>query len=236
MFTSQSCVFAVNYQARALTPQKSSKERHRFLVGTCSLHDSNELSVLEYHENTNQIEATAIYNHPDQIWAIEPSPSNSDLLITSGQSSAGDKRLTLWRMPHQSADDLLETSTPIEDKLDLKTESTFEIATLTTLIQDIKWHPDNDKILTADSNRVSLWSLGESTIKVILFEISRTALCLSSIFLEAYQTLFEIHILTSCSFSCTSLATPKLIKYLSFSSRQPLVCFKIVMRASLWEI
>lgn len=170
MFTSQSCVFAVNYHARALTSQKSSKERHRFLVGTCSLHDSNELSVLEYHENTNQIEATAIYNHPDQIWAIEPSPIDSDLLITSSQSSAGDKKLTLLRMPHQSEDDLLGSSSPIEDKLELKTESTFDLAASTTLIQNIKWHPDSDEILTTDCNRVSLWKLGESSIKVFLCE------------------------------------------------------------------
>jgi hypothetical protein len=192
MFTSQSCVFAVNYQARALTPQKSSKERHRFLVGTCSLHDSNELSVLEYHENTNQIEATAIYNHPDQIWAIEPSPTDSDLLITSSQSTAGNKRLTLWRMPHQSADDLLESSSPIEDKLDLKTESTFEISTLTTLIQDIKWHPDHDKILTADSNRVSLWNLGESSIQVIRCESVPTVLSLLPIFELIKPSLFSV--------------------------------------------
>ena len=111
MFTSQSCVFAVNYQARSLAPQKASKERHRFLVGTCSLHDSNELSVLEYHESSNQIEATAIYSHPDQIWSIEPSPNDSDLVITSGQSSSGEKHLNLWRMPHQNSKNIVINGT-----------------------------------------------------------------------------------------------------------------------------
>lgn len=167
MFTSQSCVFAVNYHARSLAPQKASKERHRFLVGTCSLHESNELSVLEYHESSNQIDATAIYNHPDQIWAIEPSPADSDLLITSSQSSSGNKNLTLWRMPNQSADDLLDTTAPIEDKLELIEESKFPIAPETsTVTQNIKWHPNQNKILTTDSDRLCLWSLGANEVKV----------------------------------------------------------------------
>jgi hypothetical protein len=46
MYTSSSAVYQVNYQARIICPQKASKERHRFLVGTCSLHDENELTVL----------------------------------------------------------------------------------------------------------------------------------------------------------------------------------------------
>ena len=166
MFTSQSCVFAVNYNARALAAQKSSKERHRFLVGTCSLLDNNELSVLEYHENSNKIEATAVYNHPHQIWAVEPSPNDSDLLITSSQSSAGEKHLTLWRMPHQTADDLIETSSPIEDKMELMKETVFEIADKASLIQNIKWHPNHDKILTTNSSSLSLWSLSVSSVKV----------------------------------------------------------------------
>ena len=173
MFTSQSCVFAVNYHARAIAPQKSSKERHRFLVGTCSLHESNELSVLEYHESSNQIEATAIYNHPDQIWSIEPSPNDPDLLITSSQSSKGDRNLTLWRMPHQSADDLIESTSPIEDKLELTKESSFILAEGTKLIQDVKWHPNHNKIMTTDSNRISLWSVGSSKIEVHLITIAR---------------------------------------------------------------
>ena len=166
MFTSQSCVFAVNYQARSLAPQKASKDRHRFLVGTCSLHDCNELSVLEYHEDSNQIEATATYNHPDQIWSIEPSPNDSDLVVTSSQSSRGDKDLTLWRMPNQSVDDLQKSSVHVEDKLDLVKESTFAISDKTTLIQNIKWHHTQNKILTTDSDAISLWSVGDTNAKV----------------------------------------------------------------------
>ena len=168
MFTSQSCVFAVNYQARSLAPQKASKDRHRFLVGTCSLHDSNELSVLEYHENSNQIEATAIYSHPDQIWSIEPSPNDTDLVITSSQSSRGEKSLILWRMPNQGADDLEESSAPVGDKLNLIKESTFAISDRTTLVQNIKWHHTQNKILTADSDAISLWSVGDSSAKVFV--------------------------------------------------------------------
>jgi hypothetical protein len=168
MYSSQSCVFAVNHHARALAPQKASKERHRFLVGTCSLHDSNELSVLEYHENSNQIEASAIYNHPDQIWAVEPSPNESDLVITSSQSSSNNKALTLYRMPHQKEEDLQDESILIEDKLELIEESTYEVDN-NTIIQNIKWHPSQEKMLTADSNGIGLWDITSKVSLLLIF-------------------------------------------------------------------
>ncbi len=93
-------------KARAICSQRASKERHRFLVGTCSLHDSNELSVLEYREDANQIDAVSLYQHPDQIWALASSPSDPSLVITSKQAADGLRGVTLWRMPRQTHQDM----------------------------------------------------------------------------------------------------------------------------------
>eukprot|EP00596_Hydrurales_sp_CCMP1899_P008886 CAMPEP_0119034144 /NCGR_PEP_ID=MMETSP1177-20130426/1171_1 /TAXON_ID=2985 /ORGANISM="Ochromonas sp, Strain CCMP1899" /LENGTH=344 /DNA_ID=CAMNT_0006991389 /DNA_START=99 /DNA_END=1130 /DNA_ORIENTATION=+ len=171
MYSSQSCVFAVNHHARALAPQKASKERHRFVVGTCSLHESNELSVLEYHENSNQIEASAIYNHPDQIWAVEPSPNESDLVITSSQSSSNKKALTLYRMPHQKEEDLQDDSAIVEDKLELIEESSYEIDK-NTIIQNVKWHPSQEKMLTTDSNGIGIWDISSKMVSSLRLDKS----------------------------------------------------------------
>lgn len=56
-------ICSVNYQARAICAQRASTENHRFLVGSCSLHDSNELSVLQYSEDSHHFEVVNLYTH-----------------------------------------------------------------------------------------------------------------------------------------------------------------------------
>ena len=166
MFASSSCVHATKLPARCLTSQKGSKERHRFIVGTCGLHESNEISVLEYDENSNQIEANAIYNHPDQVWSLESSPTDTDLIITSHQSRAGGKNITMWRMPHQSAADIND---PViyDDKLDLKQVSSYRPTDRSNVIQDIKWNPKQNDFLMCDCQSVTLMTIGESNLDVV---------------------------------------------------------------------
>ena len=56
-------VSSVNYQARAICSQRASTDAHRFLVGTCSLHDSNELSVFQYSEDAHHFETVTTCSH-----------------------------------------------------------------------------------------------------------------------------------------------------------------------------
>lgn len=102
MYTSSAAVLGVNFQSRSICPQKASLEKHRFLVGTSSFHDENELSVLEYREDSNSMEVSAVYAHRDQIWALEPSPTDPSLVISSRQAITGTRAITLWQMPNQN--------------------------------------------------------------------------------------------------------------------------------------
>lgn len=144
-------------------------------MGTCSLQDSNELSVLEYSEDSNQLEATAVFSHPDQIWTMEPSPQDPSLVITSRQSSSGSKAVTLWRMPRQSMQDLEDTSASafVDDKLELE-----EVVSLTqstgkqTFAHSIRWHANKDNILLGDGDIVSLYALKDGSAQ----QVSRFAL------------------------------------------------------------
>ncbi len=65
-----SCVYGVNYPARCLSPQKGLEDlndMHRFVVGTCSLHESNEISIVQYYADSNHLENVGLYSHPDQV-------------------------------------------------------------------------------------------------------------------------------------------------------------------------
>ena len=171
MFAAQSCVYATNYAARALSAQTASREKHRFLVGTCSVNESNEVSVLEYHETVNQIEVAAVYNHPDQVWALEPSPNTLDLVLTSHESPGGDAAVSLWRMPHQT-EESVQAGTVVEDKLELQQLATWlphtqQQPTPPPLppVQSLRWHPTKTTaVLAAGTGTVQLLALAEASI------------------------------------------------------------------------
>eukprot|EP01038_Epipyxis_sp_PR26KG_P011040 gene11040-14824_t len=158
-----SSVYAVSYQARAMCAQKASTERHRFIVGTCSLHDSNELSVLQYFEDSNQIEAAAVFSHPDQIWAIESSGVDSALVVTSREAQNGAKCLTLWKMPSQSKEDIEKESGDgfTNERLELTEITTFHHSHKPTVVSSLKWNKNSNRLVGIDGKVLSIWNLDQ---------------------------------------------------------------------------
>lgn len=183
MFTSAPSVFSVNYQARAICAQKACTDKHRFLVGTCSTKENNELSVLEFDEDSNQIDAVGVYRHPNEIWTLEPSPSKKELVITSSQSTSNKKELTLYRMPHElqtPKKEVLEEGSeeakgecPEEnyssgELIDLEVYGQFNFSDPSTFAHSVKWHSTNNCVVSLDSNNtLTSWSIAESDIKTI---------------------------------------------------------------------
>lgn len=151
-------VYACSTNARALAAQRGSA-KHRFLVGTCSLHDANELCVLEFDEEQGQLNAVSLYAHPDQVWALETSTQDPSLVVTSRQSQQQSSLsgVTLWRMP--------ATANAVE-KADL-----VEVAAVTRPVEkesyahSIRWHPGSrDALLVCEDYDVSVYSIDESTV------------------------------------------------------------------------
>ena len=140
-------------QARALCPQYGSKVRHRFIVGTCSLHDANELNILQYLEESNHCEVTCSFSHPDQVWAVEASPKDASLVVTSRESQNHAKCLTMWKMPKQSPEDYEEDIRVSFDseRLELTEVSTFNHSQKPTTVKDVKWHSSGSSLLTVDN-------------------------------------------------------------------------------------
>jgi len=168
---SSSSVASVNYQARALCPQYASKDFHRFLVGTCSLHDSNELNILQYYEDSNHFDIACSFSHPDQIWGVEASPKDASMVVTSRQSAqSASKCLTLWKMPKQSDEDMEAAATPSagfhREQYDLEEVTSFNHSEKASCVRDVKWHNSENSLLTVDNRMLSTWSIGDGKISL----------------------------------------------------------------------
>lgn len=175
MFSSSSCVCAVNYQARCIREQRASTERHRFIVGTCSTRDKNELNVLEYDEDGNTLDVSSIYNHPNEVWALETSPDDPSLVITSGNGIYNNERqsikssVNLFRMPNQTEHSIRDggeeqrEAAYAGEKLELECLASLDCASR-SIVNSIKWNKMN-QVVTSDSQFVSLYSVADEVVK-----------------------------------------------------------------------
>lgn len=151
-----------------MCPQKTSKERSRFFLGTCSLHEENEVNLVDYSEDSNSIQSLQAFSHPDQVMSLDTSSHDSGLLVTSWLNKSGDHGVTLWRMPSLSDVDLGGDSDQINRAFAGEREKLLKIAPFSipmTQNSIVKWHNRKDSILTANNTDVSLWSITESEVQ-----------------------------------------------------------------------
>lgn len=150
------------------------------------LHTS-QLSVLEFNEDSNQIDAVGVYRHPNQIWSIEPSPSQRDVVITSSHCTlTGSKELVMYRMPQETGTTTSDDTESVDDNdpnpdheghdysngelLNLETISSFKYDD-PTFVHSVKWHPVSNQVLALDPHNLTSWAVTESEVKVHLYEV-----------------------------------------------------------------
>ena len=101
MFSSQStCHYQMKQQARCLTALEGDTDRNRFVVASLELKGDNELHVLEFNEDTNEVGCQAVFAHPHEVWACAscPAPEHTELICTT-YSNGMELCTKLWRMP-----------------------------------------------------------------------------------------------------------------------------------------
>lgn len=101
MFTSSgTATYQVRQQqARCLVALEGDTDRNRFVVGSLDLRGDNELHVLEFNEDTNDVCCQNIFAHPHEVWSCAtcPAPEHAELVCTTF-STGSELRSTLWRM------------------------------------------------------------------------------------------------------------------------------------------
>lgn len=84
MFSTSSTTYASKYQSRCLASVCGDKSRHRFMVGTCSARESNEVQVLEFDEESNSLSCVGSLKHEGAVVALSPCPSDASVVATCG--------------------------------------------------------------------------------------------------------------------------------------------------------
>lgn len=79
-----SASYVLKRQARALSALEGDTDRNRFLVASLELRDANELQVLDFNEDTNEVVCMRAYTHPHETWHMAscPAPEHVELVTT----------------------------------------------------------------------------------------------------------------------------------------------------------
>ncbi|KAG5184762.1 hypothetical protein JKP88DRAFT_354368 [Tribonema minus] len=112
MYSNASAAYdGLKLPSRALAAVTGDKDHHAFLAGTCCLKEANELQLLHFSDDTNELTCAAVYSHPDEIWDLAPCPSDRNLVLSCHNNNATGRGgapprssdaafgVMLWRLP-----------------------------------------------------------------------------------------------------------------------------------------
>ncbi|KAF1323398.1 Wd repeat protein tssc1, wd repeat superfamily, partial [Globisporangium splendens] len=108
MFGSGACSYAIDSKVRCMEALLGDKENARFLVGTTSLLQPNQIHVLDYNSTVNEVSVKHVYVHEAQVLDLAPSPFAKDLLVTCGKRKGEAVAAALWKMENMDDDNASE--------------------------------------------------------------------------------------------------------------------------------
>ena len=141
-------IYGLKFQARCITAVAAERERSRFLAGTTSLKDENELHLMEYDAGSNELNCERIFTHAHEVWGVETCPGDAALVSTVYNTGA-EFRASVWRMAGEEDAD----ASALDRQFDLDGVAG---------VRRVIWDPSEE--LGADAAR--LLSLDEAAVRV----------------------------------------------------------------------
>ena len=141
---------------------------------------------MEYNENSNTLDITSIYSHPNEVWAIAASPNDTSLVTTSENGcfdNGTSSSVNIWKMSNQTEDIIREgreqrESAFVGNKLDLILESSLQLYDNSSFVKNIKWNKENI-IITSDSQYVSVYNVTDGGSNVSTCFTANATICIS---------------------------------------------------------
>ena len=93
-----SASYLLKRQARCLTALEGDTDRNRFLLATLELREANELQVLDFNEDTNEVVCMRAYTHPHETWHMASCPAPEHVELVATVYSTGKEQRTV-RVP-----------------------------------------------------------------------------------------------------------------------------------------
>jgi len=186
MYLNASAIYGLRHQARALAAQSSPQistgdaNHHRFIVGSMNIREENEIHLIEYNEDSNDLLCMAVYAFPHEVWHLSPSPSDAWLVFAS-HNDGEDFKSTLLCLPEPS-EGANEKMTPVvmSGLQPVEKQSLEEVMSLPPTdgpVSSLLWAPVSDEakaipqIACLDHHNLKLWDISSSPSEMCAFKV-----------------------------------------------------------------
>ncbi|KAL4236005.1 Protein tssc1 [Mactra antiquata] len=153
-------IYGLEFQARALAAQAGETDQIRFIVGTQSLRQENQVHHIDFDDENNVINKNVFLHKEGEIWHISASTVDKDLLTTcynKTSESKAEMKAALWKLPGdfdevQSEDQSSHQSLNLICHLDGSDYGDMK---------SIMWHPsgDNSNVIGLADNHIIVWDI-----------------------------------------------------------------------------
>lgn len=166
MWGSNSCFYGMKYRARCLSALWGERDPdvHRFLAATTQIREENEIHLLDFNEDANEVSCVKVYNHAEEVWGLAPSPCDPSLFFTCYNTGTG-YGASLWRAPDLvpgSQDEVAAAGSGGGGSLDrLWTLPDADEA----VVRGIVWEPSDDgedggkRVVSVHDSSLRLWDI-----------------------------------------------------------------------------
>ncbi len=150
-------LYQLKYRTRVIEPQKGHASSIRFFVGTCSVTEENQLHLVEFNDDEEEVMCVNVYPHSPEVVALAASPSDPALLVTSFNQTRGSSvsnNVGLWRIGGDEA-------TP---KLDMAAELCYppEKKRERGCVSGLLWEQGfAEMVFTVEPGRLAGWNLAQ---------------------------------------------------------------------------
>lgn len=140
------------FTTRSLAAVEGDKNHNRFLVGTCSLKQKNEIYLLNFHELDNKITLEGLFEHDDEIFNLSSSPYDANLFISSFATERGGYGAAMYDLSVLTEDYLKPDDEEEEGKEKLEWNDTSENKKLKKVLDFGPMESPAHSILWDDAN------------------------------------------------------------------------------------
>ncbi|EFJ46715.1 hypothetical protein VOLCADRAFT_81755 [Volvox carteri f. nagariensis] len=151
--------YSLKYQARVLVALPSDTISSKWLVGTTALREENEVRMLQYDADNEQLVCKLAYSHPAEVWDIAPCPTRDDVFV-SVWAKAGNSSATLWRVVDGESSSAGQPAAAAGRSPELQLEQQAELAGQSRAMRCALWSSQQtDTVVTLEEGFLKKWSI-----------------------------------------------------------------------------
>eukprot|EP00741_Cyanophora_paradoxa_P006687 tig00001030_g6468.t1 len=143
-------LYHLKFQSRCISAVVGDTDNNKFLVGTLNLREENEVHLLQFNEDVNEVRCERVYSHQHEIWDIAPCPSDAGLFFTC-YNTGSETKAGLWKLTEGGHDG--DVNQPLQPRCTLDPKGEF--------LRGVLWNPvRTEYVVTIDEGNVRMWGLG----------------------------------------------------------------------------